>query len=236
MSYSIKNKFLSKNHISLAYPGNSIDNWYLYLDKLIELNICPDTIIIESGNHVIQSRRQGASPVLGHVRYLNVDNVKFLGLFSSVKIAIHHIFPFLTKNTPIAIKHHFKKQNNNESIKTNRELLDFKQSNDSFKNDSSLIQSRINVLYNNPDSNLIIKYNQLIKKIKDNDIYVIGINFPVHSYIRQYQDSLLEKNVYFDKFFDLTSYENDSVFSDIDHIKLSYSNLFCDSFMSLINE
>lgn len=242
MAYSIKNKYLNSSDVSLAFPGNSIDNWFIYYNKLVTQNKTPKHLVLESGNHILNSRRDDISPLIGHLNFIlsSEESINFIGNKKIIKLLVADFFPFLIKNSPIAVKNNFNFKKNKKDIDSDfNNNLDFIQKKRLFIADTLLMNERIDVLYSNKDLMLVEKFNKFVEYVNSNGTNVVLLNFPLHSFSQSYQDSLLyfnsSKRIKELDFYDLTRSLNDSVFEDIDHIKLSYSKEFTKSIYDKID-
>lgn len=244
MAYSIKNKYLNNSDVSLAFPGNSLDNWFVYFNKLVTQNKTPKHLILESGNHILNSRREDITPLIGHLNLIlsSEESINFIGYEKIIKLIVADFFPFMIKNSPIAVKNNFKFNKNKKYIDfnfNNNIYLDFVQQKKLFVADTLLMNERIDILYSNEDFMQVEKFNEFVEYVNDNGTNVILLNLPLHSFSQSYQDSLLyfnsSKKIKELDFYDLTRILNDSVFEDIDHIKLSYSKEFTKSIYEKID-
>jgi len=242
MAYSIKNKYLNTSDVSLAFPGNSLDNWFIYFNKLVTQNKTPKHLVLESGNHILNSRREDISPLIGHLNFIlsSEESINFIGYEKIIKLIVADFFPFMIKNSSIAVKNNFKFKKNKKDIDFNfNNYLDFIQKKRLFIADTLLMNERIDILYSNEDLMLVEKFNKFVEYVNNNGTNVILLNLPLHSFSQRYQDSLLyfnsSKRIKELNFYDLTRSLNDSVFEDIDHIKLSYSKEFTKSIYKKID-
>lgn len=242
MAYSIKNKYLNTSDVSFAFPGNSVDNWFIYFNKLVSQNKQPKHLILESGNHILNSRRQDITPLIGHLNLIlsSEESINFIGYKKIFKLLVTNFFPFILENSPIAVKNNFKSKKNKKDIDSDlKNNLDFIQKKRVFSADTLLINERIDILYSNEDLMLAQKFNEFVEYVNNNGTNVILLNMPLHSFSQSYQDSLLYynslKSIKELDFYDLTRSLNDSVFEDIDHIKLSYSKEFTKSIYEKID-